>query len=193
MVLFKPADPVRVPTSNPQLTIADCKVIQVSLVAVLAIRQRSKPVVDSVAVAGGVICVATQHLEPLVKVKRGQVKVHTKAGPPSASDVAVNVSYVRPVGACRHQPPPHFTTIVQNDDVVVSLSRRLVAGVPTAELELVTHHRGTIQIGIVPLVYRKRRKPIINVIAIAIRTAAIPTDQADTGHLGKLICQVEFG
>ena len=107
--------------------------------------------------------------------------------------MAVNVSYVWPIGACRHQPPPHFTTIVQNDDVVVGLSRRLVAGVPTAELELVTHHRGTIQIGIVPLVHRERRKPIIYVIAIAIRTTTIPADQADAGHLGKLVCQVKLG
>ena len=100
MVLFKPADPVRVPTSNFQPSIADCKVIQVSLVTVLAIRQRRKPVVDRVTVAGRIIRVATQYLEPLVKVERGQVKVHTKAGLPSTNDMAVYTSHVRPVGTC---------------------------------------------------------------------------------------------
>ena len=100
VVLFKPADPVPVPTSNFQPPIADRKVIQVSLVAVLTIRQRRKPVVDRVTVAGRIIRVATQYLEPLVKVERGQVKVHTKAGLPSTNDMAVYTSHVRPVGTC---------------------------------------------------------------------------------------------
>ena len=67
-------------------------------------------------------------------------------------------------------------TIIQNNDVVVGLSRSLVTGVPTAEPQLVTYHRGPVQIGIVALVHRQRRKPVIYVITVTVHTTAIPAD-----------------